>query len=514
MSRTNGDLWTMMPHGGFRVRVLVALISHQWFIRLRWIFVLATLLLLQVERFHDGGVDRPALMWMAAVALGVVNLAWTGIGRRLSRGLDADAERSDDALRRVVAFINAQMAVDIFVLTVLLRCSGGVENPMAIFYLFHTLIAALLLKPLNALLQGSWALAMFATLGLGECFGWITPHYPFVAAQAASATHTDVLSVLVSVGVLAAGIVGTLYFTLQISSRLDEQERELFETNVALRKSREDVIRLQEKRARFLRTAAHQLKTPLTGIEMLAGLIRDGVVAGDAVPSMVGRIIRRCQEAIVQVTELLTLERIERAAHEPRTIDGVEVRPALERLAARYRGQARAKGLTFESRISLNEGTAPPDEGGHAEVEADRTERSAGASAKGKRRRGERAVARGRIGVERRDFEDCVGNLLDNAIKYTREGGSVTLTASDLDGGLQLSVADTGIGIPDEAMDNLFEPFHRGNAALAEGIAGSGLGLTIVREVVQQARGRIDVRSPEGGGAEFVLWFPWAASQS
>jgi len=462
----------MMPHGCFRVRVLLALIGHQWFIRLRWIFVVATLLLLQLERFHADAVERPVLMWVTAVGLGAINLLWTAIGRGLGKDLDGDAERAARALRRVVCFINAQMAVDLFVLTVLLRCSGGIENPMAIFYLFHTLIAALLLKPLNALLQGGWALLMYSGLAVGECLGWIAPHYPFVAALAASATHTDLLSVIISIGVLAAGVTGTLYFTVQISSRLDEQERELFDTNLALRESREDVIRLHEKRSRFLRTAAHQLKTPLTGIEMLAGLVRDGVVTAEGTPSIVGRIIRRCQEAIVQVTELLTLERIERAAHEPRPSTPIEVRPLLERLADRYRGQARSKGLSLETRLACDR---------HGKVE-----------------------------IDRRDFEDCVGNLLDNAIKYTREGGSVTLTARDFDGGFQLSVKDTGMGIPAEAIDDLFEPFHRGHAALSAGISGSGLGLTIVREVVHQSGGRIDVRSPEGGGAEFVLWFPWA----
>jgi|CXWL01.1.fsa_nt_gi signal transduction histidine kinase len=471
MTAPDGQLWTILPHGSFRVRVLMALIEHQWFVLLRYIFILLALLLLVVEGTQPTAVPRPRILWMALAVLALVNVAWTVIGRRLRRGFSDQGEPSAQSIQQATWFVNAQMLLDILILTVMLRYSGGVENPMAIFYLFHMLIAALLLKPLNAVIQGAWALILFAALAAGECVGWIAPHYPFVAWEGSSAAHSDPLYVVVSVGVLAAGVVGTLYFTLQISLGLDEQESELFEANAALRASKEAIERLQERRSRFLRTSAHQLKAPLTGIEMLAGLIRDGIVGPGEVSKTVGRIIQRCRVAITQVTELLMLERVEGAPVDRHTAAGTRVSAALGRSIQKIRGQVDAKGMQFTATV---------------DCDAELT-----------------------VAVDARDFEDCIDNLLDNAIKYSATaGGIIGLVARPADGGVRIEITDNGMGIASSSLESIFEPFHRGNEALAANIPGSGLGLTIVREIVEQARGRITVNSQPGQGSEFALWFP------
>jgi signal transduction histidine kinase len=463
-------LWTILPHGRFRIRVLVALIEHQWFIRLRWILTALAALLLAVEEMVAAVPTRTWQLWGVVGALVPINLMWILVGRRVRRWQAKAGTGTDDALERATWFVNGQMSLDILVLTFMLRFSGGVDNPMAVFYLFHMLIAALLLKPLNALVQGGWALALFGGLAAGECLGWIAPHYPFLLITDPASAFTDPLYVIVSVSVLAAGVVGTLYFTLQISQRLDEQEHELAEVNKALLASKEAVERLQEKRSRFLQTSAHQLKTPLTGIEMLAALIRDGLVQGEGVNRIVTRIIQRCREAITQVTELLTLERVERSGGEHDSQSVTIVHKSLGRLISKFRSQLEAKGLALQTEIE---------------------------SAK------ELAAA-----VEPRDFEDCVGNLLENAIKYTPQGGRLWLLARSECGGWRIAVRDSGMGIAAGSVEEIFEPFYRGNQVLAANIPGSGLGLAIVREVVEQAGGKISVSSCEGLGSEFVLWLP------
>lgn len=470
MAVPNGNMWTILPNGQFHFRVLLALIEHQWFVRLRWIFASLAALLLAIEHARSPVFSRPVLLWAAVGALVPINFIWTIIGRRLRKRLRQPDATFDQTIHHVTWFVNAQMGLDILVLTVVLRYSGGIENPMAIFYLFHMLIAALLLKPLNALLQGTWAVLLFFCLAAGECFGLITPHYQFIASEEASGVHKDLLHVLSCVGVLAAGVVGTLYFTLQISTRLEEQEDELFEANAALRASRDSVERLQQKRSQFLRTAAHQLKSPLTGIEMLAGLIRDGVVDDSSVNKIVPRIIARCREAILQVGELLTLERVEHAPENRHCAEGTIVRSALGSVMNRFATQIETQKIEFSVLIDCD-----------AEMV---------------------------IAVALRDFEDCIGNLLDNALKYTPAGGQVCLSARQEGEGVRVEIRDNGMGIAGSFMDNIFEPFHRGNQVLAANIPGSGLGLTIVREVVDQANGRITVRSDEGRGTEFVLWFP------
>jgi signal transduction histidine kinase len=460
----------LYPHGTFRARVLVAMVRYRWFIRLRWIMAFAALALLVVERLVTPEFHRPHAVMICIGVLAVVNVLWTFLSRGLRDELADNCTEGSSALRLVVLFCNAQMTVDLLVLTAILRYSGGVENPMSIFYLFHMLIAAMLLRPFNALVQGCWALLLYGALGFGECLGWITPHYPFLPSTATAAVHWNWVHVLSGVGVLGAGIFGTLYFTLQISSRLDEQESELYETNKALQRSRDAVEHLQERRSRFMQTAAHQLKSPLTGIEMLAGLIRDNVASAEKIRETVERIIRRCREAIVQVSELLTLERVEQVSPARHRSARTDVAEVVERVTARYTEQARSKGLSL-----------------HMDTSGCRGERAA---------------------VDARGLDDCVTNLVDNAIKFTPPKGDIWVTTACDENTISVCVKDTGMGIAEENKDEIFEPFRRGNQALAANIPGTGLGLAIVRGVVEQAEGRIEVRSTLGEGSEFVLFFP------
>lgn len=457
------------PHGQFRLRVLLAVVRRAWFVRLRSIIVTVTLAVLLIEWLFLE-FRRPIAVPFCVCALAVVNVVWAFTGRRLLRGESDPDHTSPRRVWHVVMFTNAQMLVDLLVLTLILRFAGGVENPMAIFYQFHMLIAALLLRPANALLQGCWAFVLYGVLAVGECAGWIAPHYPFLDPAMEGTLHRSWMYAVASLGVLGAGIFGTLYFTLQISSRLDEQESELRLANRDLADSRESIELLQTRRSRFMQTAAHQLKGPLTGIEMLAALIRDGVVAPARCESVVNRIIARCRDALVQVSELLTLARVEEADPARHRGAGADAAAVIRKAAAGLREVAKAKGLELA-------------------VDVD-------------------GAAGVRAGVNERDLADCVTNLVDNAIKYTPSGGKVGVGAALRGGTLHISVTDTGMGIAEQNKDELFEPFRRGELALASGIAGSGLGLAIVREVVEQARGRVEVSSSPGQGSTFELMFP------
>lgn len=99
-------------------------------------------------------------------------------------------------------------------------------------------------------------------------------------------------------------------------------------------------------------------------------------------------------------------------------------------------------------------------------------------------------------------------NLVSNAIKYTPSGGSVTVTVRKVDNQAQVEVADTGIGIPAEAMPHLFEEFYRAPNARVLAEVGTGLGLAIVKDLVERYKGRIEVQSTLGQGSTFTVTLP------
>lgn len=465
-----------------RAAALVTMLRLHWFIRLRWVFLGAAIIVLALERLALPEAQRPLASLIVVLAvLGGVNLGWVALSHLLFRRFRE--ESSGGPRRYVELFANVQIAVDLLLLTCILRLTGGVENPAAIFYLFHMAITALLLQRWQAILNGLWALTLYAVLVIGEWQAWITPHYGFLP-QYAVELHRKPEFVLSSLAIMACGILGTLYFTLQIAARLHRREQALRDANEALRTSQIAIQDLQERRSRFMQTAAHQLKSPLAVIQTLTELIRGQIVPPEAVAGTCGKIIQRCHEGIAQVTELLTLARVQEgdpARHGRSEVDACAV---VRKLCERFKPLADGKQIELTCQVS-------EDRGLH-------------------------------VNVDQQDLSDCAGNLIENAIKYTPGPGSVTVrvAARTTRAGseeVSITVTDTGMGINPELLVSVdgtpgqapvFDAFRRGNNALTAGIPGTGLGLSIVREIVEQAGGRIRVSSRPNEGSTFTITFP------
>ena len=108
-------------------------------------------------------------------------------------------------------------------------------------------------------------------------------------------------------------------------------------------------------------------------------------------------------------------------------------------------------------------------------------------------------------------LERAVTNLLSNAIKFTRDGGRIsTRLSANGDGTCHLDVADTGVGIPDDEVQDVFRRFFRSTNVRADAIQGTGLGLSIVHSIVERHHGHIDVQSRQGEGTVFTITLPLA----
>ncbi len=469
--------------GDPRAVALVPMLRLHWFIRLRWIFLAGAVAVLALERFVAPVIERPFGLAVVLVVLALVNLVWLLVSRFLFRHVARDPKALRAQIERFAWFANAQVAADLLLLTAILRYTGGVENPVAIFYLFHMAIVSLVLKRWYAVLQGVWALALYTALVVGEWRGWLAPHYSFLPSIS-TGFYAQPIYVLAAVVIVACGIFGTLYFTLHIAGHFQTQERQLQQANAALKQSQRAIQDLQRRRSRFMQTAAHQLKSPLAAIQTMVELIRAGLVPPEAISGTCEKVIHRCQEGIVQVTELLTLARVQEADPCRHRQSGSDVRETVYELLGRFRLLADSKQIKLICSV-------PPEE--------DLT-----------------------VCVDARDLRDCIGNLIENAIKYTPGSGSVTVTVMPERSNGELmavlvNVTDTGLGIdpllavsPDgePGHEAVFDAFRRGANVVAAGISGTGLGLSIVREVVEQAGGQIVVSSCAGQGSSFTLTFP------
>ena len=462
---------------------LVPMLRLHWFIRLRWIFLAGAVGALALEQFVASEHNRPWALGGLLIALAVVNLIWLIVSHFLLKHMTQSPAELRSRLDKLVVFTNAQIAVDLLLLTGILRYTGGAENPLAIFYLFHMAIVSLLLKRSHAILQGAWALLLYASLVIGEWQHWFTPHYDFLPAYHMGIYDKPAYALAVLV-VVACGVCGTLYFTLHIAMRFQAQERILKQANAALRQSQLAIQDLQRRRSRFMQTAAHQLKSPLAAIQAMSELIRSRIIPSEAIPGTCERIVHRCQDGISQVTELLTLARVQEADPDRHLRSEVDVRETIRDLHNRFIPLAESKQIKLTCQV-------PP--------EGDLTVR-----------------------VDPRDLRDCIGNLIENAIKYTPDQGSVTVIVQPEQVGgktlaVLINVTDTGMGLDpglvspsdgEPGYEPVFDAFRRGGNVIAAGIPGTGLGLSIVREVVEQAGGHIIVSSRPGQGSSFTIGVP------
>ncbi len=228
------------------------------------------------------------------------------------------------------------------------------------------------------------------------------------------------------------------------------------------------IRRLETVRRDFISNLSHELRTPIASLKALAETLQDGALADPEVgPRFLARIQVEVDALAQMVQELLDLSRIESGQVEL-TFRRVEPQALLHSAAERMRVQAERAGVS----LNVQEPASPLPE-----VRAD--------------------PAR---------LEQVLVNLIHNAIKFTRRGGAVTLSAQVWGRTVVFAVRDTGIGIPADELPRIFERFYRVDKSRSGG--GTGLGLSIARHLVEAHGGRIWAQSREGEGSVFYFSIP------
>lgn len=229
-----------------------------------------------------------------------------------------------------------------------------------------------------------------------------------------------------------------------------------------------DVRRLENVRRDFVANVSHELKTPLTSISGYAETLLTDRPDDETVQKFLGTILGNSRRMHRLVDDLLDLSRIESGHWQPspaRMSAGAAVREAV----ASFMDRAAEREVTLEA-------AAPdPDVAFEADPEAVR---------------------------------QVLSNLIDNALRYTPAGGRVIARAEQSDGGVVLSVSDTGSGIPQEHLPRIFERFYRADPSRSREEGGTGLGLSIVRHLVESHGGRVSAESALGHGTIVRCWLP------
>jgi signal transduction histidine kinase len=227
-----------------------------------------------------------------------------------------------------------------------------------------------------------------------------------------------------------------------------------------------DLERTEQLRRNMVADIAHELRTPLSNLGGYLEAIRDGVIKPDqgTIHSLVeeasslSRLVNDLQElSLADAGELKLIFHQEDAAK------------LIGQAVAAWQPQAASKGLRMSAKLPDN---LPP------------------------------------VDIDSHRIRQVLHNLLENAVVHTSQGDSITVTAWPQDNQLKISVADTGEGIPAEDLPNIFERFYRVDKSRARTTGGSGLGLTIVKRLIEAHGGRIEIESELGKGSTFTLTLP------
>ena len=223
----------------------------------------------------------------------------------------------------------------------------------------------------------------------------------------------------------------------------------------------------ERNRREFTANVSHELKTPLQGIIGSAELLENGLVKQEDVPRFIGHIRSEAQRLVTLIGDIIRLSQLDEG--EPMPAEPVELLALAREAAESLQSAAAARNVTIT-------------------VEGEPVELT---------------------GVRRLLYE-IVFNLCDNAIKYNTDGGRVQVTVTRENETAAVTVRDTGIGIPPDQQDRVFERFYRVDKSHSKASGGTGLGLSIVKHAVQYHHGAIHLQSEVGKGTEIRVTFPVA----
>ncbi|CAG0934842.1 two-component system, OmpR family, phosphate regulon sensor histidine kinase PhoR [Thermoflexales bacterium] len=255
-----------------------------------------------------------------------------------------------------------------------------------------------------------------------------------------------------------------------IASRLRDSDRrsieELREKNEELAQAYLTLKDLAQRKSDFLTVVAHELRTPLTAIKGYGHFMRLGTLQGETLNRAVTAIVNNTDAIVRLINNILFLQELEliEPAFEP-----VDVPTLVNAILTTMRPGAADQSLTFQLELPSDLPSVSADLDG---------------------------------------LTQAIGALIDNAVKFSPNGGAIVIAAHVEEGQLRLSIQDPGVGIQPDQMYHIFDRYHHLESAGEHLFGGVGLGLPIAKQVVEQHGGNISVVSQPGAGSTFTLTIP------
>jgi signal transduction histidine kinase len=361
--------------------------------------------------------------------------------------------------RWVVATQLVNSGTDVVLLTCAIYFTGGPSSPVFATYVIVIAVLSLLSNLGLTILAAGWVLVCFSAMMVLMTTGVLPPQpVPGSPGEVPSIGH-----VLTAIGYCAI-IVGVPAFFSALTVRTLRIREAKLERRTA------QLIQTATQRSQFVASMTHELRTPIHGMQGLADVIAAGVYGPvtEKQKDACASIKRSAHSLLSLIDDLLALTRAEAGKIDARP-GPVDIRELVERVTASVSWMVGTKNLTLAVDLAPDLPSIESDERWLAHV---------------------------------------LVNLVSNAVKFTPEGGGVSVRALSLPGAVALEVVDTGIGIAPEDREAIFEPFRQGERGDTKGYGGVGLGLALVARLTDLLGADVELESVVGKGSTFRVLVP------
>lgn len=420
-----------------------------WFIKLRYVaffmlllFFLFAIFILKIEFTHA-----------QLVAISIINfsiLVYNAILHRIRKYLTCDTKKFNPLDLSLV-----QMIFDLVALLLLVYYTGGIESPLYMLFVFHMIIGSLILPGVVVYSMSVVFILLFSLMIFLEYFNYI-PHY-HIAGLLDFHLYRNIYFIGLYLATFIFVMVSSVYLANRIARQLYRREQDLVD-------SLNKINTAEIEKQRYIMGIVHEIKTPITAVVSFLDLVLQKFLGplDERVEEKLTRAKHRADEGIVMINNVLNVSRLKLYDQ----FDVEEIKP--EEIICRV---IRKEKSSADSHLI------------HIEYRDERSEK--------KKIKGDKFL-----------LDIVFSNLIGNAIKYGRESGKIIITQNSNSDTLIIKVMDDGIGIPQNDLPKIFNDFYRASNAKSVSSEGSGLGLSVVKQIVERHKGTITVNSPSEIGTK------------
>jgi signal transduction histidine kinase len=419
-----------------------------WSIRLRWLAIVCFFLVILIIKYSfELPVPYNEVLYLL-ISLAVINLVYFLILKFFK----------EFAFPWEIAVLIIHVFLDLIFLTAIVHFTGGIENPIYLFYVFHVVLSSIIFPRKIPLVVATFVVVIFGILLYAEYSGLIQ-HYSIFNSQ----IHNNDLAVIITflvftVTVYVSTYICTTFMILykNIKSKVDQQNFQLIESD--------------KQKTKFYQFTSHELKSPIIAIKSTI----DGIVKlyrirlDNKVLNLLGRASNRCTQMLDIIKELLIISQNRSIAGIAEDID-INVNDIIEDIVNSERNTADAGNVSVEIKLASGKPV---------------------------------------IKAKKSDIINIINNLISNAIRYNKENGKVYISTMMNKNDLNIIIQDTGIGIPENDLTKIYSEFYRSENARKKINYGTGLGLSLIKQLVEKYNGSIDVQSKINVGTTFSICFP------